>query len=220
LEELVKLLPDLNSIKMHLLPERKNWLPFYWNGFSETTRYTFRLKDLSNPRLFESMKGSVRRQVKKASKSIRIEFNDDIERFYQINASSFNRQNMEIPYSLDFLKRIDRAVEDQRIILLGRDEKDNVHAGLYITWDRNCAYYLMGGLNPEYQSSGAKSLLFWEAIKYTSSFVSEFDFEGSMICSIENFFSSFGATQVPYHQVYKDNRSVSVKVISCLKKLL
>lgn len=220
LEALAERIPRFKYLKMHFLPERKNWLPFYWHGFSETTRYTFICNNLKKQLSLDEMKGSIRRQIKKASKSVQVEFSEDIERFYQINKLSFERQQMNIPYTLSFLKRLDRAVKDQRAILFGKDNQQNIHAAIYILWDNNRAYYLMGGLNPDFQNSGAKPLLFWEAINYVSSFVSEFDFEGSMIRSIENFFSSFGATQVPYHCVYKDNRSIPIRLLSNLKSWL
>jgi len=219
LEALIKNIPEFNYLKMNFTPERINWLPFYWNGFNETSHYTFLLNINKQLSLYE-MKGSIRRQIKKASKSVQVEISDNIEHFYQINKLSFERKKMNIPYSLNFLKRIDQTVKDQRAILFGKDNEGNTHAAIYILWDNKKAYYLMGGLNPGFQNSGAKPLLFWEAIKYVSSFVYEFDFEGSMIRSIENFFSSFGATPVPYHCVYKDNRSVPLKLLSSLKKWL
>lgn len=220
LETLIEKLPEFKHLKIHFLPERKNWLPFYWHGFSETTRYTFIFDNFNKQLSLDEMKGSIRRQIKKASNSVQVEFSDDIEHFYQINRLSFERQQMNIPYTLSFLKLIDNAVKDRRVVLFGKDAQQNTHAAIYILWDNQRAYYLMGGLNPDFQNSGAKPLLFWEAIKYVSSFVAEFDFEGSMIRSIENFFSSFGATQVPYHCVYKDNRSKPKKLLSNLKNLM
>ena len=217
LENLIEKIPDFKHLKMNFLPERKNWLPFYWNGFKQTTKYTFILKGLKPEQLFNNMKGSVRRQIRKASKSIYVDFKDDIELFYQINTCSFARQGMSIPYSLHFLKLLDQVVCQQRIILFARDGQNNIHAALYVLWDKERAYYLMGGLNPEFSHSGANTLLFWEAFKYVSSFVSEFDFEGSMIKPIEQFFSSFGAVQTPYFQIYKDNRSMPEKMLSKLK---
>lgn len=220
LEELIMKIPSFKYVKMNFLPERKNWLPFYWNGFSQTTRYTFILRSLESNYLFDNMKGSIRRQIKKASKSVHVDFNDDIELFYRINTYTFARQNLNNPYTLDFLKHLDQAVKNQRIILFGKDNQNNIHAALYLLWDQDRAYYLIGGINPEFRNSGANSLLFWEALKYVSSFVSEFDFEGSMIQPIERFFSTFGAIQTPYFQISKDNRTMPVKILSGIKHKL
>lgn len=49
------------------------------------------------------------------------------------------------------------------------------------------------------------SFLTWEAIKFSSGVTKTFDFEGSMIESVERFFRAFGAKQKPYFQVSKIN---------------
>ena len=217
LTELISNIPPFRYLKFNLLPERTNWLPFYWNYFSQTTRYTYRLYDLNLERLFDQMKGSLRRQIRKAEKSIKIEFSDDIELFFKVNRFTFNRKKMPMPYSLEFLKRLDGAVKNQRAIMFGKDEKGNIHAGLYLLWDEKRAYYMMGGIHPDYQNSGANPYLFWQAIKYAACFVQEFDFEGSMIRSIENFFASYSAEQTPYFTIFKDNRSFLRKMVVFLK---
>ena len=49
--------------------------------------------------------------------------------------------------------------------------------------------YLLGGSNLNIE---IVSTLQWEAIKFASSFVDEFDFEGTMIESIERFIRGLG----------------------------
>lgn len=61
----------------------------------------------------------------------------------------------------------------------------------------------MGGGDPDLRNSGATSLCIWEAILFASTIVKKFDFEGSMIESIEKFFRAFGASQTPYFEIYK-----------------
>ena len=67
------------------------------------------------------------------------------------------------------------------------------------------AYYLQGGNHPDLRNSGAASLVMWEAIQFASTVTQQFNFAGSMIPSIERFFRGFGATQVPYFSIYKNN---------------
>ena len=76
-------------------------------------------------------------------------------------------------------------------------------SAIYIVWDANSAYYLLGGSDPNFRSSGANSLLLWEAIKFASGVTKRFDFEGSMIEPIERYFRGFGATQKPYLSISK-----------------
>ena len=86
---------------------------------------------------------------------------------------------------------------------IAQDKKGRNHAGVLIVWDENSAYYLMGGGNPKLRNSGATSLCMWEAIKFASTVTKKFDFEGSMIESVERFFRAFGATQKPYFHITK-----------------
>lgn len=61
--------------------------------------------------------------------------------------------------------------------------------------------------DPEFRNSGAASLLVYSAIKYLHEhdLADKFDFEGSMIFSVEKSFRYFGATQTPYFQIWKKN---------------
>lgn len=85
-----------------------------------------------------------------------------------------------------------------------------MHAAAYIIWDENSAYYLMGGGNPELRTSGATSLVMWEAIKFASDVTKHFDFEGSMLEPVERFFRAFGAEQVPYFQISRMSRRMKL----------
>lgn len=77
----------------------------------------------------------------------------------------------------------------------------------------------MLGADPRYRSSGAASLTMWEAIKFAATVTKRFDFEGSMIEPIEQFFRSFGAVQKPYFTISKVSHPV-VKVGLGLRNLL
>ncbi len=68
----------------------------------------------------------------------------------------------------------------------------------YVVWDRHAAYYLLGGGDPELRTSGASSLLMWEAILRAREVTDVFDFEGSMLKPVERFFRAFGGHQTPY----------------------
>ena len=68
-----------------------------------------------------------------------------------------------------------------RKIFIAVDKNGIAHAGAYIVWDENSAYYLLAGSDPKFRNSGAMSFCLWEAIKFSSNVTKEFNFEGSMI---------------------------------------
>jgi hypothetical protein len=142
----------------------------------------------------------------------------DIERFIDLNEMTFLRQGRSLPYSRELVRRLDDACQQQecRKVFFAEDARGNLHAAVYIVWDDEAAYYLMGGSDPDLRASSASTLLVWEAIRFAATVSRSFDFEGSMIEPIESFFRGFGARQVPYFRITKLN-SLSLRVASDLR---
>lgn len=208
LNELINKLPNYSFFFQNFNYGITNWLPFCWAGFKQTTAYSYRLEDISNlDLLFKNFKSSIRREIRKAEKQVNILESDDLERFYRLNKLTFERQNKKIPYKLELVEKVDNACKERncRRIWIAADNQGRDHASIYIIWDKNTAYYLMGGGEPDLRTSGATSLLMWNAIKFASTVTKSFDFEGSMIEPVERFFRSFGAVQTPYFKIYKFN---------------
>lgn len=198
-------LPGHDVFHQNFHKSMTNWLPFSWRGFQQTTYYTYVLDDLDDlDAIWAGFRENVRRQIRKAQKAVAVRVSDDVEQFLRLNRMTFERQDMAVPYSAKLIHRLDAACAARgcRTILIGEDETGRQHAALYLIWDSDSAYYLMGGADPALRSSGAMSLLMWEAIKRASKVSRAFDFEGSMIEPIERFFRAFGPKQVPYMHVY------------------
>ena len=86
---------------------------------------------------------------------------------------------------------------------MARNKEGKAIAAVYIVWDEKRSYYLLGGYDAEESHHGASALAMWEAIRFTKEELGlkEFDFEGSMVPSIEMFFRKFGGTLTPYYSV-------------------
>ena len=220
IEELFNQLPAFDLFDLYFLPLYKNQMAFHWKGFIQKTRYTYRINDLSNlDNVFEEFNSSIRSQIRKAEKEITITESEDIETFYKINSLTFKRQNKKTPYSLSYVKQIDEACKRNncRKILFAKDNEGNIHAVVYIVWDTESAYYLMGGADEKHKSSGAYSLLLWSAIKTSVGLTRQFNFCGSMLPTVERFFRSFGGEQVPYIHL-KKVKSKALRVFLSLKE--
>lgn len=213
LTELIELLPRFDMFRMNFSPEVTNWLPFYWAGYDQSTRYTYRLErtDEINA-IWSQLRENVRRQVRKASRSLEVRDDLSLETFLRLNRQTFERQGIDTPYSADTVIRLDEACSyfNARKMLFAVDAHGQVHAAIYLVWDQHSIYYLMGGSDPELRSSGATSLLLWSAIQEASNEGKAFDFEGSMIEPIERLFLSFGAHQTPYFQISKMSRRLGL----------
>lgn len=205
IEELEK--KDIKSYSQNFDYSFTNWLPFYWKGYNQTTRYTYVIEDTRNYEdVYNSIDSTTKNIIRKAEKNVNVKKGLSIDKFYEINKMTFDRKNISIPYDLTFVKKIDKACNERncREIFYAQDEENNIHAAIYVVWDNESMYYLLGGINPDYKNSSATSLLLLEAIKLACSMNLKFDFEGSMNKDIEKFFSSFGGIQKQYFSINKD----------------
>ena len=213
LTELIDQLPrhDVFAQTMHY--GCANWLPFHWRGFTQTTRYSYVIEDLGDPdALWNGLEGSARRNIRKAEKTLEMRHDLGVEQLLRLAALTYRRQGKSSPYDPAVLERVEAAGRRRR---QGRgffavDEAERVHAALYLVWDDESAYYLVGGVDDELGSSGAMSLAVWSAIRFASTVTRRFDFEGSIIESIERFFRKFGPTQRPYSQLMHLSRRARV----------
>lgn len=209
IEELVQQLPDFDYFNQNWSYQYTNWLPFFWLGFKQTTRYTYVLEDLTDlDKVWGGFESKVRGDIRKAEKNdVKIDHSASFSEFMELNKLVFKRQGLELPYKESFVNElIDKALSRKQCKwFVAKDGNGQNHAGVLIVWDENSAYYIMGGGDPELRNSGATSLCMWEAIRFASTVTRSFDFEGSMIEPIERFFRGFGAKQKSYFSVSRVN---------------
>lgn len=223
LRALIEQLPPFDHYAQNWDWRSQNWLPFHWAGFRQTTRYTYILHDLMDEQvLWQGLQENIRTDIKKAGNRFRLRVRDDLtlDDFLPLNRMTFDRQEMALPYSEAFVRRLDLVCQERqaRQIFIAEDDQGRRHAGVYIVWDAQSAYYLMGGGDPQLRNSGATSLCMWEAIKYAATVSRRFDFEGSMIEPVERFFRAFGAAQTPYFAVSK-TPSRLIRTVQFLREL-
>lgn len=208
--ELIEALPPFASFDQGLHPSVTNWLPFYWKGYNQTTRYTYIIDRSNKPeRWWSETLENVRTDIRKAQKQVEVIESTDVAKFIELAKSTFKRQNKSLPYNEEVVYRLDNACQQQgtRKILLAVDVQGRAHAGVYLVWDGNTVYNLISGGDPELRNSGATSLLMWNAIEFALSQGKNFDFEGSVVEPIERFFRAFGARQAPCFEISKTDSS-------------
>src|SRR4029077_18355113 len=110
--------------------------------------YTYRLSGLEDlDAVWQRFNENARRQVRKAEKQLAVRTDLELATFYELNAETFQRRGVPVPYEFDALSRLDRACteRDARRIFFAVDSQDRVAAAAYVVWDRNAAYYLLAG---------------------------------------------------------------------------
>jgi Acetyltransferase (GNAT) domain len=206
LKNLISALPKHDVFIQDFHYSAHNCLPFYWDGFSETLKFSYVLDDLlDHDRLWNGLRKTVRRHIRNAERQLSVRAVDDIEILISMNRMTFERQGLPHPYSPDLLRNLDAACRARgvRRLFLAEGADGTPHAALYLVWDSESAYDLIGGSDSRLRNGGAVSLLKWEAIKYAGQVTRRFDFEGSMLEPIECAFRAFGGRQVQYGQLVR-----------------
>jgi hypothetical protein len=213
--EIINQLPPFDYFFQNFHYSITNWLPFYWKGFSQTTRYTYIIEDISTlENVWNNFSYAKIKNIKKAEKTVTVNFDLSAKDFYNNHRMTLAKQGEEISYSWDLFERIYNAgyAHDAAKTIYATDNEGNIHAALFVIWDSQSAYDLISTIDPDFRNSGAATLLVKEIIKYVSTRTEKFDFEGSMIEGVENSFRQFGAIQKPYFSVFKtDSRLLKVK---------
>jgi hypothetical protein len=187
-------------------PSLLNWLPFYWSGFRQTTRFTHVLDDLSDlSRVWQGMSESTRRNIRKAEKAGLTVVRCGIEEVYRCECQSFLRQGMKPSHSESLLRNLYDSAKgnDSGACFAVVDGERTTHSAWFLVWDKNRGYDLVGGVDRELKSSGANSLGKWDAIRFIAQRSRALDFAGSVVEGIDRFNRGFGARQVPYNYVMK-----------------
>ena len=205
-KDLISQMPEFHLFKQNFTPSFQNWKELHWAGYNQTTHYTYLLEGIKDhDKIFAGFKSNLRTSIKKVGNNFSIGETNDLAAFYAINKKSWSVQKEKIPYTLKYLQKLDDALVNygHRYIRLIKDANDNIVAGTYVIRDNHTAYNLMLGTDPDHRNSRAAEILLWDVIQEMSQYVDRFDFEGSMIEGVSQFFKAFGGKQQPYSLISK-----------------
>ena len=181
-------------------------LPFTWQGYRQSIRYTFLIEDISDPqKCFEQFKGNIRTNIRKAERQLKVISSTDPDKLYDIHNKSFAHQEGHSPIPRSFLKKLYHAAAERQSasIHLAVDDRESVYAGVMVFSDEEKVYVLISGVDRSLGNVGALNLLYWHVIQIYAGRVQTLDFEGSMLEGVAPVFLSFGAKIHPYFRLIK-----------------
>lgn len=184
----------------------ENWLPFFWNRYTALTRYTYVISDTSNTeKMWENVSSSYRNLIRKGYKMAKVCEGEDADEFWCLHKKVFEKQGMECPFSYDLWIRLYDSCKEHGCgkILYAKDDRKNTLSVLFLVWDEQSMYHLLGGSMPEYQHLQTYNMLTWEGIKLASQMGLKYDFEGSVIKRISKSMRQFGGKPMPYFRIRK-----------------
>ena len=184
-------------------PQVKDWLPFYWHGYRQTTRYTYRFDPIPSPQELPTLCDRGRkRQLVAARKAYSVDRQVGVEEFVKLHSEYWERRSGHDNLSKEFIRRVvSVSMERGQALLYGlRDADNRLVAARFVVYDDRCAYALLSAMQPD-TLRNSMTLLVWTLLTDLYGRTQAFDFEGSMAAGIEHFYRSFGAVQVPYFEV-------------------
>lgn len=208
--KIIQSLPEYDSLVVHFDYTYTNWLPFYWNGFQQTTRYTYIVNDLSNEEIvFNSFAGNKKTDIRKANKNVLVKYDLACEDFIEFYVNALKKKNENLAYSPTILfNLITKAysLNQGRVIYsVAKDNPKDIYGAIFYVWDNDSIYSLVTAFDVTHGNVASSSLLFYQIMKDFKDSGLKFDFEGSMLESIERSYNKFGTSQVPYFRISKIN---------------
>jgi hypothetical protein len=222
MRKLINGLPRYDYFLQNWHYDYRDWLPFFWAGFSQSTRYTYVIDKLDDPEsVFNEFSHSKRKNIKRAEDLVSVRFDLDSDHFYDNHEMTLRKQGEKISYSKKLFKSIYRACYERSAgkTIYAQDAAGNIHSALFVIWDEVSAYDLISTIDPDFRNSGSATLLIREIIRFLSGRTLRFDFEGSMVEGIESSFRQFSTKQMPYFSISK-TPSRLLRAYMCLRSIL
>ncbi len=168
-------------------------------------------------RLWDQQSSTHRRIIRKAERELSHAEVDDIDEFLSFVSETFAERNKKVPNDPGIFKKLDEVLKakGQRKIVQCTNEKGRVVAMCYFMNDEKWTYNFANSVVEDYRHYGM-NLILWNEIKSTLNEGRSFDFEGSMIPGVDEFFSRFKGTKTYYPSVNKSSNGL-VRLLAKLK---
>lgn len=179
--------------------------PFIWKNFKVNPGYTYILNlNTSIEDIWQGMSAARRRNINKCKKDdLYIKRTDDTMIIKSVMERLFTKKESK-KINLIVNKILFEFSNNDNSFAFTTYKEDTPLATSFCIYDKNTAYYILGGYQRNNNHPGAGPLCIWEAIKHSKNLgLKYFDFEGSMIPEIEKYFRGFGGSLIPYFKISK-----------------
>lgn len=201
-------LPAHKSFHMTFDSANEYILPYRWLGYRYEPTFSYRLDDLSNlDGLYANLNKTAKKNIKYARNKTELAECPTADMLMRLLDKTFEAQGRKWPHDRALTKSLmEQSIENGHgKLIIAQDRDGNLHSGAFLLYDEMVCYYLLGGSDSAFRSSGAQSLVLWEAIQFAASVSRAFDFEGSNVEGIENFFRQFGSGRVVNYTVIRQS---------------
>lgn len=205
---LLKQLPPHKSFHMTFDSANDYILPYRWLGYRYEPTFSYRLSGLNDlDTLYANFNKTAKKNIRYAKNKTVLTQHPTAEMMLSLLNKTFEAQGRKWPHDRELTRRlIEQSIKNgYGKLIVAQDGEENLHSGAFLLYDEKVCYYLLGGSDSTFRSSGAQSLVLWEAIRFASTVSEAFDFEGSNVEGIENFFRQFGGSCVINYAVVRQS---------------
>lgn len=170
-------------------------------------KHTYILDNNTNvEELWKQQSSTHRRIIRKAEKELQYEVTDNIEEFLEFVSLTFKKRSKKIVNDPVVFRKLDENLlkNGMRKIVKCSNEHDQTVAMCYFMNDEQWTYNFANSVIEDYRHYGM-NLILWNEISATLKANRSFDFEGSMIPGIDEFFKRFKGTKTRYQSRYKSS---------------
>lgn len=206
INQVIECLPQADHYLFRLPFHHQNVLPFIWNGFESSVRYSFIIPGgFTTESVKNEVQSSVRRKINQLTQQLTLSASTDVDLLVELTNKNYAFKNMKNPYSREDYERLLRFGFEQNCcaFYIAKNSSGRVIGTHVYLWDNDYVHYLVGATDPEFRNAGASTFLIWKGIELAAEKNLAFNFEGSMDENIALFFSKFNAKLTPYYSVEK-----------------
>lgn len=192
-----------------------NWIPFYWRNCSSLVRYTYVIDTkVGLEKIFEDFSPNCRKNIRKGLKNSFISEDISYEEFFYEHEKIFKKQNLDVPFPFELWEKLYLTCIKHECgkLLCTRNIDGYITSLMFIVWDQNSLYPLLGGVIPKFSNLQSYPFLTYESIRIAYDKGLNYDFEGSVIKRINHSFREFGGIPQKYYRIRKIyNREIAIK---------
>lgn len=180
------------------------------NSNTSLKKHTYLIdKDTDIDELWGLQSSTHRRIIRKAERELKYMEEPDIDLFLNFVSVTFDKRRKEVPNDPKIFRKLDQILDEkqQRKIVKCINSDNKVVAMCYFMKDENWTYNFANGIIEDYRHYGM-NLIIWNEIKVSLSEQRSFDFEGSMIPGVDEFFKRYKGKKTHYITRYKSNNSL------------
>lgn len=209
-----KLKADFDEVYIKFPPYFNDLQSFIWEGFHAFVKYTYILDIENLDSVWMNMSTKRRNNMRRAKRDkICIDEDDKFDEILSIQQTSYERIGVDIDFQTIALRHHEILKKNKKChFFLSKKATGEPVGGAYIIWDNKRSYYIIGGYDHIKSHHGALTLAVWEAIRYTKEQLNlnQFDFVGSMVPEVENYFRKFGGLLTPYYAIRWSNKKANL----------